>query len=81
MEQYYQGKWDPAMMGDYCWFHQRDDIDHKRNTKRDISGKTKLFFICAILFLAYFFSVYTVYLKLFFICAVLFLVYLFNVHR
>ena len=22
----YQGQWDPAMMGDYCWFLKREDV-------------------------------------------------------
>lgn len=31
MEERYQGRWNPAMMGDYCWFLQRDDTTtHKR---------------------------------------------------
>jgi hypothetical protein len=25
MEQYYQGRWNQAMIEDYCWFFQRDD--------------------------------------------------------
>lgn len=35
MEQRYQGRWDPAMMGDYCWFLQRetDPAGHKRKFK------------------------------------------------
>ncbi|KDR24014.1 hypothetical protein L798_07957, partial [Zootermopsis nevadensis] len=24
MEEQYQGRWDPAMMGDYCWFLQKE---------------------------------------------------------
>jgi hypothetical protein len=34
MEQRYQGRWDPAMLGDYYWFLQREtDSDHQRKTK------------------------------------------------
>jgi hypothetical protein len=25
VEQHYQGMWDPAMMGDYCWFLHEED--------------------------------------------------------
>lgn len=31
METRYQGRWDEAMMGDYCWFLKREDVTpHKR---------------------------------------------------
>lgn len=31
IETRYQGRWDPAMLGDYCWFLKRDDeTSHKR---------------------------------------------------
>lgn len=32
MEQRYQGRWDEAMMGDYCWFLTRDNRNY--NFKR-----------------------------------------------
>lgn len=33
MEQRYQGRWDPAMMGDYCWFLMREsDQQYKRKS-------------------------------------------------
>lgn len=33
MEERYQGRWDPAMMGDYCWFLQKEDAtQHKRKS-------------------------------------------------
>ena len=28
IEQWYQGKWDPRMMGDYCWFLVRESDRH-----------------------------------------------------
>ena len=31
METRYQGRWNPSMLGDYCWFLTRDDAtEHKR---------------------------------------------------
>lgn len=31
IERRYQGRWDPGMMGDYCWFLKREDVTpHKR---------------------------------------------------
>lgn len=34
MEKRYQGRWDPKMMGDYCWFLKREsDINHKRKSQ------------------------------------------------
>jgi len=34
METRYQGKYNPNMMGDYCWFlHRETDVQHKRQAK------------------------------------------------
>ena len=34
MEQRYQGRWDTAMMGDFCWFMQRETSEeHRRKTR------------------------------------------------
>jgi len=34
MEKSYQGRYNPNMMGDYCWFPQRDtSASHKHKTK------------------------------------------------
>lgn len=34
MEKRYQGRWDPAMMGEYCWFLKRDsDMKYKRKSQ------------------------------------------------
>ena len=34
METWYQGKYNPNMMGDYCWFlHCETDVQHKRQAK------------------------------------------------
>ena len=34
MEQRYQGRWDTAMMGDFCWFLQRDsDVEYRRQSR------------------------------------------------
>ena len=34
METRYQGKYNPNMMGDYCWFlHRETDVEHKRQAK------------------------------------------------
>lgn len=31
IEKRYQGRWDPAMLGDYCWFLKKEDsTPHKR---------------------------------------------------
>ena len=35
MEQRYEGRWDPAIMGDYCWFLKREGSS---------SHKEKMFF-------------------------------------
>lgn len=33
MEQRYQGRWDPGMLGDHCWFLMREtDLDYKRKS-------------------------------------------------
>ena len=36
MEKRYQGKWNPAMLADYCWNVVRDDpdVEYKRQAKR-----------------------------------------------
>jgi len=36
MEKRYQGKWDCAMLADYCWTLERDDptVEYKRQAKR-----------------------------------------------
>ena len=37
MEQRYQGRFNPNMMGDYCWFLQRDTkSDHSRKLKSQL---------------------------------------------
>lgn len=33
MEQRYQGRWDPAMMGDYYWFLKREDSSYHKRKK------------------------------------------------
>lgn len=43
MERRYQGRWDEAMMGDYCWFLVRDlrNYDYNRKSKFAINKSTK----------------------------------------
>lgn len=43
MEKRYQGKWGPSMMGDYCWFLQRDKkhCAYKRKSKFAMNKSTK----------------------------------------
>ena len=41
IERKYQGHWEPAMMGDYCWFLEKEDLTpHKR--KKLIKTKPEL---------------------------------------
>jgi hypothetical protein len=42
MEKLYQAKWDPAMMGDYCWFHIREN---KTPYKRKFAKKKLIFLV------------------------------------
>ena len=36
MEKWYQGKWSPSMLADYCWTITKDvpDIEYKRQAKK-----------------------------------------------
>lgn len=43
MEKRYQGRWDPSMMGDFCWFLQRDkrNCAYKRKSTFAINKSTR----------------------------------------
>jgi len=48
MKKRYQGKWNCAMLADYCWALARDapTMKHKRKAKRKKKKKKKRDFVC-----------------------------------